>query len=67
MIGKGNTKISKEYLAEKILTFVNLTTNLNHIVDGNPPVLEIESHRIASYGTAVIKQFVNAFEEKFPK
>ena len=41
MIGKGNTKISKEYLAEKILTFVNLTTNLNHIVDGNPPVLMV--------------------------
>ena len=67
MIGKGNTKISKEYLAEKILTFVNLTTNLNHIVDGNPPVLDIESHRIATQETAVIKQFVNSFEEKLQK
>ena len=41
MIGKGNTKISKECLAEKILTFVNLTTNLNHIVGRNPPALDI--------------------------
>ena len=67
MIGKGNTKISKEYLAEKILTFVNLTTNLNHIVDRNPPALDIESHCIASQETAAIKQFVNSFEKKFQK
>ena len=67
MIGKGNTKISKEYLAEKILTFVNLTTNLNHIVDGNSPVLDIKSHRIATQETAVIKQLLNSFEEKFQK
>ena len=67
MIGKGNTKISKEYLAEKILTFVNLTTNLNCIVNRNPPVLEVESQRVVSQETAAVKKLVHSFEEKFQK
>ena len=67
MIGKGNTRISKEYLAEKILTFVNLTTNLNCIVNRNPPVLEVESQRVVSQETAVVKKLVYSFEEKFQK
>ena len=67
MIGKGNTRISKEYLAEKILAFVNLTTNLNCIVNRNPPVLEVESQRVVSQETAVVKKLVHSYEEKFQK
>ena len=40
---------------------------MNHIVDRNPPALDIESQCIALQETAAIKQFVNSFEKKFQK
>ena len=42
MCGKGNTKISKEYLADNILTLVSLVDMIDPIVNGYPPQLDLE-------------------------
>ena len=67
MIGKGNNKISKEYLAECILSFANLTTELSQFVNPNSPMLDIGDQLAASKETAAIKQVVTSFEQKFLK
>ena len=67
MIGKGNNKISKEYLAESIISFANLTTELSQFVNHNSPMLDIGDQLAASKETAAIKQVVMSFEQKFLK
>ena len=67
MIGKGNNRISKEYLAENILSFVKLTTDLDQFVNRNPPMLDIDSQLPASKEMAAVKQVVTSFEHKFQK